>query len=89
MNKRSIWYLVILLAGVLLVSGIVYSCWDEEDDDEEESTAPYRTITISLQDYTVTREFTTKIETEQPADIRPQVRGQLTRICVKEGARVK
>ena len=89
MNKRSIWYLVILLAGVLLVSGIVYSCWDEEEDDEEESTAPYRTITISLQDYTVTREFTTKIETEQPAEIRPQVSGKLTRICVNEGARVK
>ncbi|MBR0275685.1 MAG: efflux RND transporter periplasmic adaptor subunit [Prevotella sp.] len=90
MSKKSIWYLVILLASLLLAVGIAYSCWEEEkDDDEEESAAPYRTITISLQDYTINREFTTKIETEQPAEIRPQISGRLTKICVKEGAKVK
>ena len=33
--------------------------------------------------------FTALIESEQPANIRPQIAGRLTQICVKEGARVK
>ena len=88
MSKKSIWYLVILLAGILLAGGIVYSCWDDEDE-EEESVGEYRTLTISTQDFTIVREFTAMIESDQPADIRPQISGRITQICVKEGSRVK
>ena len=87
MNRR-VWYLIILLAGVLLAGGLVYSCWDDEDE-EEESVGEYRTLTISTQDFTIVREFTAMIESDQPADIRPQISGRITRICVKEGSRVK
>lgn len=86
--KNKLWYLIILLAGMLLAGGMIYNCWNDDEEDEED-TAPYRTLTIALQDYTVTREFTTRIETEQPVDIRPQVGGRLTEICVKEGALVR
>lgn len=88
MSKKSIWYLVILLAGILLAGGIVYSCWDDDDEDEE-SVGEYRTLTISTQDFTIVREFTALVETDQPANIRPQISGKITQICVKEGARVK
>ena len=87
MNRR-VWYLIILLAGVLLAGGLVYSCWDDEEEDEE-SVGEYRTLTISTQDFTIVREFTAMIESDQPADIRPQISGRITQICVKEGARVK
>ena len=87
MNKK-VWYLIILLAAVLLAGGIVYSCWDDEDE-EEESVGEYRTLTISTQDFTIVREFTAMIESDQPADIRPQISGRITQICVKEGSRVK
>ena len=87
MNKK-VWYLVILLAIVLLVGGLVYSCWHTEDEDEE-TVGEYRTLTISTQDFTIVREFTAMIESDQPADIRPQISGKITQICVKEGARVK
>ncbi|MBO7129026.1 MAG: biotin/lipoyl-binding protein, partial [Prevotella sp.] len=87
MNKRRIWIPVCLLAGLLLAGGIYYSLMDDEDDEEFDEE--YRTLTMKSQDYTVTREFTAKIETENPAVIRPQVSGKITKICVKEGARVK
>ena len=87
MNRR-VWYLIILLAGVLLAGGLVYSCWDDEEEDEE-SVGEYRTLTISTQDFTIVREFTAMIESDQPADIRPQISGRITQICVKEGSRVK
>ena len=80
MNKK-VWYLVILLAIVLLVGGLVYSCWHTEDEDEE-TVGEYRTLTISTQDFTIVREFTAMIESDQPADIRPQISGKITQICV-------
>ena len=86
MNKK-IWIPVCLLTGLLLMIGLIYS--QNGDEDTEELDEEYRTLTIKFQDYTVTREFTAKIETENPAAIRPQVSGKITKICVKEGARVK
>ena len=86
MNKR-IWIPVCLLMGLLLAGGLFYSLSDDEEDEEPDEE--YRTLTIKLQDYTVTREFTAKIETENPVVIRPQISGKITKICVKEGARVK
>lgn len=86
--NRKVWYLIILLAGVLLAGGLVYGCWDDDEEDEE-SVGEYHTLTISTQDFTIVREFTASVETDQPADIRPQISGRITQICVKEGARVK
>ena len=86
MNKR-IWILVFLLAGLLLAGGLYFSLSGSED--EEEPDEGYRTLTIKLQDYTVSREFTATIETENPAKIRPQISGRITKICVKEGSHVK
>ena len=86
MSKR-LWIPICLLVGLLLAVGLFYSLMDDEDDEEQDEE--YRTLTIKLQDYTVTRELTAKIETENPAVIRPQITGKVTKICVEEGARVK
>ena len=77
------------LATLLLAGGVTYSCWDSDDEEDDDAVGEYRGITITTRDYTVTREFTAQIESEQPANIRPQIAGRLTQICVKEGARVK
>lgn len=82
-------YLMVFLATLLLSGGAAYSCWDDDDDDDDDAVGEYRGITITTQDYTVTREFTAQVESEQPANIRPQISGRLTQICVKEGAHVK
>ena len=86
MNKRT-WIPVFLLAGLLLAGGLYFSLSGGED--EEEPDEGYRTLTIKLQGFTVSREFAAKIETENPAKIKPQVSGRITKICVKEGAHVK
>ena len=88
-NKMSkkLWIPICLLAGLLLAGVLFYSLSDDEEDEELEEEYP--TLTIKLQDYTVTRELTAKIETENPAVIRPQITGKITKICVEEGARVK
>jgi len=85
--SKKLWISICLLVGLLLAVGLFYSLMDDEDDEEQDEE--YRTLTIKLQDYTVTRELTAKIETENPAVIRPQISGKITKICVEEGARVK
>ena len=85
--SKKLWISICLLVGLLLAAGLFYSLMDDENDEEQDEE--YRTLTIKLQDYTVTREFTAKIETENPAVIRPQISGKITKICVKEGAHVK
>ena len=82
-------YLMAFLATLLLSGGVAYSCWDDDDDDDDDAVGEYRGLTITTRDFTVTREFTAQIESEQPANIRPQISGRLTQICVKEGAHVK
>lgn len=77
-----------IFAACVLVVGGLYAFWEDEEDDEDE-VGEYPVLTIAKKDYTVTRDFTTKIETEQPANIRPQIGGRLTKILVKEGATVK
>ena len=78
-----------LLAVVLLAGGIVYSCWDEDEDEDEELAGEYRTLTIQPQHYTITREFTAKIEASQISLLRPQISGRIAKICVEEGATVR
>lgn len=87
--KQKPWYLVMLLAVVLLAGGIVYSCWDEDEDEDEELAGEYRTLTIQPQHYTITREFTAKIEATQISLLRPQISGRIAKICVEEGATVR
>lgn len=88
MTKRTK-YLMVFLATLLLAGGVTYSCWDSDDEEDEDTVGEYRGLTITTRDFTVTREFTAQVETEQPANIRPQISGRLTQICVKEGAHVK
>lgn len=85
--KRRIWIPVFLLAVLLLAGGLYLSLRGGED--EEQPGEGYPTLTIKQQDYTVTREFTARIATVNPAAVRPQVSGRITKICVREGAHVK
>ena len=82
-------YLMAFLATLLLAGGVTYSCWDSDDEEDDDAVGEYRGLTITTREFTLFRAFTALIESEQPADIRPQIAGRLTQICVKEGARVK
>ncbi len=86
--KKFLKFSLFLFAAVLLVGGVFYSFWNDDEEDEE-SVGEYHALTIETQDFSAVREFTVAVETEQPANIRPQVSGRITQICVKEGARVK
>ena len=82
---RQVSYLIIIVS-TLALSALCTGC-------DEETTQPakdcYRILRVERQDYTLNREFFVKLESKHNIGVRPLVSGRLTKICVKEGARVK
>ena len=82
---RQVSYLIITVSTLALLA-LCTSC-------DEETTQPvkdcYRILRVERQDYTLNREFFVKLESKHNIAVRPLVSGRLTKICVKEGARVK
>ena len=77
---------LIIIVSALALSALCTGC-------DEETTQPakdcYRILRVDRQDYTLNREFFVKLESKHNIGVRPLVSGRLTKICVKEGARVK
>ena len=46
-------------------------------------------MTLSPTDRTLTREYTAVVEGRQSVEIRPQVSGTITEVCIDEGAKVR
>lgn len=46
-------------------------------------------MTVGLADRTLTREYTAAVEGRQSVEVRPQVSGTITEVCIDEGAKVR
>ena len=76
----------IIIASALALSVLCTGCGEEPTQPVKDA---YRILRVERQDYTLNREFFVKLESKHNIAIRPLVSGRLTKICVKEGARVK
>ncbi len=70
-----------LLTGMTLVS-----CGKESGSA---ATTGYKTMTVSRANRTLSRNFTAVVNGRQSVEIRPQVSGTITKVCIAEGAHVK
>lgn len=55
----------------------------------ENSGGTYKTMTVSVTDRSLNRQYTAAIEGRQSVEIRPQVSGTITEVCIDEGATVR
>ena len=55
---------------------------------EREDKAEYKTMTVSRSDQTLVSPYTARLTGKQIVEIRPQVSGHITRICINEGQHV-
>ena len=77
---------ILYLAAVLTFPMLCTGCGEEASQQTKDC---YRTLRVERQDYTLYRSFAVKLESRKNIQLRPQVSGRLTKIYVKEGARVK
>lgn len=76
----------ILLLG-LLSTGLFTSCKDNGSTSRVSKT--WQVMTVSTSDIGLSREYPAVIRGRQDVEVRPQVSGTITRLCVSEGESVK
>lgn len=72
-------YLIIpILSGLILL----YSCGSQP---QEQTSAKYKTLNVGFSNQTLKRDYTATLRGRQYVEIRPQVSGIITKICMNEG----
>ena len=72
--------------GAVLACSIV-ACSSEKKKAHD--AAQYQTMVVGKKDMTLTQQYSAKLTGRQIVEIRPQVTGNITRICTSEGKPVK
>lgn len=78
MNYKT---LLIVLAGLSIAS-----C---KSRTVEEETSDYETLTVKLENRTLMQGYSARLDGQQVVEVRPQVSGLITRICIDEGQKVR
>ena len=73
--------LLIVLAGLSIAS-----C---KSRTVEEETSDYTTLTVKLENRTLMQGYSARLDGQQVVEVRPQVSGLITRICIDEGQKVR
>lgn len=73
--------LLIVLAGLSIAS-----C---KSRTVEEETSDYKTLTVKLENRTLMQGYSARLDGQQVIEVRPQVSGLITRICIDEGQKVR
>ena len=74
--------------GTALVCLLTVSCTNEQKKARGEAVH-YPTMTITTQDVTLSQQYSARLTGQQIVEIRPQVSGNITRICIREGDAVR
>lgn len=75
----------VIILGLCLVS--LSSC--KQDGEGQTKTGVYPLLTLTPEDRELAVRYSAVIEGKQDVEIRPEVSGTLTRVCVQEGAHVR
>ena len=84
MKKRTI---ITTMPAVFLAFLLFMSC--SEKKQQRHDAAQYQTMVVSQKDMTLQRQFSARMTGRQIVEVRPQVSGCITRICINEGEAVK
>ncbi len=75
--------LLFTLVACLFISGC-----KEKKQEKPHGPAHYKTMVVSARDVTLHQTYTARLSGRQIVEVRPQVSGNITKICIKEGDHV-
>lgn len=71
---------------IVLVGLSIASC---KSRTVEEETFDYKTLTVKLENRTLMQGYSARLDGQQVVEVRPQVSGLITHICIDEGEKVR
>lgn len=74
---------------VAIGAALLLSCCETKKTEKHESRGQYKTLTVEPTDFTLHTRLTATMTGRQIVEVRPQVAGRITRICIREGERVR
>ena len=77
--KKSFLYVSLIAIGLLLT----VSC---KNESQSAGVADYKTIEVDYGNCTLVQSYTAIVNGRQSVEIRPQVSGTITKVCIAEGA---
>jgi membrane fusion protein (multidrug efflux system) len=85
--SRKVFSALATLLTVMSWGLLVLSCAEEKKKPHD--TAHYQTLVVSRKDMTLERQYSARMTGRQIVEVRPQVAGCITRICINEGNAVR
>lgn len=73
---------------LLTIASLLAACHNSSQQQRHGDQAQYKTMTVARGDQTLVSSYTARLQGRQIVEIRPQVSGRITRICINEGQQV-
>lgn len=73
---------------LLLIVALLSTACSDKEKGKRDDKAQYQTMTVSKSDQTLLSPYSARLTGRQIVEIRPQVSGCITRICINEGQQV-
>lgn len=81
------WNIMYYKTLLIVIAGLsIASC---KSRTVEEETSDYKTLTVKLENRTLMQGYSARLDGQQVVEVRPQVSGLITRICIDEGQKVR
>ena len=74
---------------LVVVCCFIFSSCKEKKEEKHQGPVHYKTMVVSAQDITLHQSYTARLSGRQIVEVRPQVSGNITQICIKEGDHVR
>lgn len=72
-----------------LLSALLFTACNRGGQTKEKGTAHYKTMVVEARQQTLRQEYSARLQGRQIVEVRPQVQGTITRICIGEGEQVR
>lgn len=77
------------LIGLALLALVLPSCGKGGDDRDQDAPQEYPLLVVKPEDRDLSVKYSAVLEGRQDVEVRPEVSGLITKVCVDEGARVR
>ena len=77
------------IIAAMLICISMGACKEKKQERPQQGPTHYKTMVVSAHDVTLHQSYTARLSGRQIVEVRPQVSGNITQICIKEGDKVR